>query len=176
MLNVLVHFGHFLTLDPKCTGTFLASSTGCLTFDAKCTGTFWAVPTVLWLPKCTGTFWTVSMGRLQLTCFTFDPKCTGTFWAVSPFDTKCTGTFWAVSTERLTFDPKCTGTFWVVSTDFAGICGYRRDSLEKCTGTFLVVSTFECSPTHSRNETLVVTWWFIICRAKGSFCSSMSSS
>jgi hypothetical protein len=55
--NVVVHFGHFLTLDPKCTGTFWASSTGRLTFGTKCTGTFWMV----------------SMG-LQLTCFTFDPN------------------------------------------------------------------------------------------------------
>ena len=98
---------------------------------------------------------------LQLTCFTFDPKCTGTFWMVSPFDTKCTGTFWAVSTERLTFDPKCTGTFWAVPTVL-----------------WLTCLTFECecSPTHSRDETLVVTWWFIVCRAKGLFCSLMSSS
>ncbi len=92
---MVVHFGRFLTLDPKCTGTFWASSTERLTFGTKCTGTFWMV----------------SMG-LQLTCFTFDPKCTGTFWTVSPFDTKCTGTFWRV----LPFDTKCTGTFWAVST------------------------------------------------------------
>ncbi len=92
LLNVLVHFGCFLTLDPKCTGTFWASSMERLTFDPKCTGTFWAVLMGLWLLKCAGTFWTVSMG-LQLTCFTFDPKCTGAFWTVSPFDTKCTGTF-----------------------------------------------------------------------------------
>jgi hypothetical protein len=142
----VVHFGHFLTLDPKCTGTFWASSTERLTFDPKCTGTFWAVSTGLWLLKCTGTFWMVSMG-LQLTWFTFDPKCTGTFWTVSLFDRKCTGAFWAVSAERLTFDPKCTGTFWAVLTDFSGICGCSRCSLEKCTGTFLAVSTFECSPT-----------------------------
>ncbi len=77
LLNVVVHFGRFLTLDPKCTGTFWASSMGRLTFDPKCTDTFWAVLTRLWLPKCTGTFWVVSTERLI-----FDPKCTGTFWAV----------------------------------------------------------------------------------------------
>jgi hypothetical protein len=120
----VVHFGRFLTLDLKCTGTFWASSTGCLTFDPKCTDTFWAVSTGLWLPKCTGTF-----------------------WMVSPFDTKCTGTFWAVSAERLTFDPKCTGTFWVVPTVLWLTC---------------LAFECECSPTHSRNETLVVTWWFIV--------------
>ncbi len=58
--NVVVHFGRFLTLDPKCTGTFWMVSMGlqltCFIFD----------------PKCTGTFWTVSP---------FDTKCTGTFWA-----------------------------------------------------------------------------------------------
>ncbi len=42
------------------------------------------------------------------------------------------------------------------TTDFAGICGCHCGSLEKCTGNFLAVSTFECSPTHSHDETLVL--------------------
>ncbi len=130
----------------------------------KCTGTFWAGSQKKGLtfdPKCTGTFWAVSTG-LQLTCLTFDPKCTGTFWAVSTgFDTKCTCTFWTVSPGCLTLDTKCTGTFWAVST-----------------GLWLTCLAFECecSPTHSYDETLVATWWFIVCHAKGSFCSLMSSS
>jgi hypothetical protein len=50
----------------------------------------------------------------------------------------CRGSSMGLCLTCLTFDPKCTGTFWAVST-----------------GLWLTCLIFECSPTHSHDETLV---------------------